>query len=386
MQVGFERARRVCETAVTEEVVPGLVVLVASGGRTVFHEAFGARQVTPRRLPAEPDTVYDVASLTKAVVTSVAAMQLCDRGAIALDDRVAAHVAEFQGPGKEPVTIRDLLAHASGLPAHRPFWQAVPALGAPTNRWAIAVMAAHEPLTYAPGSRSLYSDLGFIVLGTLIERVSGLRLDVHAQRAIIAPLGLTSTAFVNLADAEAGALRLPGQSVAAGQRCPERKRLVLGEVDDLNAYAMGGVAGHAGLFSNAADLGALAGALVEAWRGGGASAAAGIVSHDTIRQFWAPAGVPASTWRLGWDGPSPGDSQAGSWMSRRAVGHLGFTGCSLWIDPERELWVVMLSNRVHPDVPPADDLRFRQLRPRLHDAILEDLGLGQDQGPGAPPT
>jgi CubicO group peptidase (beta-lactamase class C family) len=328
-------------------------------------------------------------------------MQLCERGAIALHDRVAAHVPEFQGAGKEAVTVRDLLAHTSGLPAHRPFWQAVPSLTAPTNRWAITVMAAHEPLSYATGSRSLYSDLGFIVLGTLIERVSGLRLDVHAQRAIITPLGLSSTAFVNLADAEAGALRLPAgrSSVAAGQRCAERQRIVIGAVDDLNAYAMGGIAGHAGLFSTAADLGALAGALVRVWRGEGASGAAptpeaAIVSRDTIRQFWSPAGVPGSTWRLGWDGPSPGDSQAGSRMSRRAVGHLGFTGCSLWIDPERELWVVVLSNRVHPDVPPADDLRFRQLRPRLHDAILEDLDLAegprgsqdsQDQGPGAPP-
>jgi len=195
---------------------------------------------------------------------------------------------------------------------------------------------------------------------------------VQAARGILQPLGLASTTFVNLADTEARARLLANRSVAATQLCPERRRVVLGEVDDLNAYAMGGIAGHAGLFSDATDLGILAGALCAAWK---SPTGSNIVSRETIRDFWSPAGIPSSTWRLGWDGPSLEGSQAGRRLSRNAVGHLGFTGCSLWIDPERELWIVMLSNRVHPEVPPAADQRFRELRPRLHDAVLEAIGV-----------
>ena len=366
----FDGVRQICESAVAERVVPGLVLLCAAGGRTLFHEAFGSRQVTPRRLRAAADTVYDVASLTKAAVTSVVTMQLVDRGTISLDDRVSARLPDFQGPGKEDVTVRHLLAHASGLPAHRPFWTT--ASSAPSERWAITMLAAHEPLAYPAGTRSLYSDLGFIVLGWLVERAAGLRLDVQAARGVFQPLGLDSTTFVNLADTEARARLLANRSVAATQLCPQRKRVVLGEVDDLNAYAMGGIAGHAGLFSDAADLGILAGALCAAWK---SPTGSNIVSREVIREFWSPAGIPGSTWRLGWDGPSPTGSQAGTRLSRAAVGHLAFTGCSLWIDPERELWVVLLSNRVHPGIPAAGDDRFRRLRPQLHDAVLEAIGV-----------
>jgi len=284
---------------VAERIVPGLVLLFASGGRTLFHEAYGFRQITPRRLRVAPDTVYDVASLTKAVVTSVLTMQLVDQRLLSLDEPVATRLPDFHGPGKEGVTVRHLLAHASGLPAHRRYWNAVSA--AASERWAISLLAAHEPLEYPTGSRSVYSDLGFILLGWLLERAAGLRLDVQAARGIFQPLGLGSTTFINLADTEARARLLANRSVAATQLCAERQRVVLGEVDDLNAYAMGGIAGHAGLFSDAVDLGILAGALCSAWQ---SPTGSHIASRDVIRTFWAPAGVPGSTWRLGWDGPS----------------------------------------------------------------------------------
>ncbi|HET6280475.1 MAG TPA: serine hydrolase domain-containing protein [Polyangia bacterium] len=367
MELRFQGVRQHCEDAVQGGVVPGLVLLVGAAGKTVFHEAFGFRQLHPARLRALPDTVYDLASLTKAVVTSVVTMQLVERGTLGLEDRIGDRLAEFRGAGKDIVTVRHLLAHASGLPAHRPFWKA--ARDAPSERWAISLLAAHEPLAYQPGSRSLYSDLGFIVLGWVLERAAGLRLDVQADRGIVAPLGLASTTFVNLADSEARARLLANRTVAATQLCPERKRVILGEVDDLNAYAMGGIAAHAGLFSTAIDLGAIAAALCAAWKG---AAGTNLVSRDVIRQFWNPAGFPESTWRLGWDGPSREGSQAGQRLSRDAVGHLAFTGCSLWIDPQRELWIVLLSNRVHPQIP--DDDRFRQFRPALHDAVVDAIG------------
>jgi len=140
-------------------------------------------------------------------------------------------------------------------------------------------------------------------------------------------------------------------------------------VHDMNAFAMGGIAGHAGLFSDAADLGRIAAALVGAWRG--EAGAGAVVERDVVREFWRPAGIPDSTWRLGWDGPAERGSQAGERLSRAAVGHLGFTGCSLWIDPERARWIVLLTNRVHPVV--ATDGRFRAFRPAFHDAAVAAL-------------
>jgi CubicO group peptidase (beta-lactamase class C family) len=367
MKLRFEPVRRLCLQAVDDDVAPGFVLLVASGGHVQFHEAFGRRQLVPRQLPTFPDTVYDVASLTKAIVTSVLCMKEVARGAVGLDTPVAKLLPEFEGEGRAGITVRHLLSHSSGLPAYRPFWRQ--AADAASERWAISLAAAREPLEYSPGTLSVYSDLGFILLGWLLERSSEQRLDALAARDIIQPLGLTSATFVNLAESDARVRLLAEHSVAATQQCPERGRVILGEVDDLNAYVMGGVSGHAGLFANAADVSAIAAELVAAWRGAGD---AKLVQRDVVREFWAPARVPGSTWRLGWDGPAPSGSQAGTRLSRAAVGHLGFTGCSLWIDPERETWIVLLSNRVHPAVPNPD--RLRVFRPALHDAVLEALG------------
>jgi CubicO group peptidase (beta-lactamase class C family) len=368
VKLRFDPARRICEAAAEDGTVPGLVLLVAADGQTVFHEAFGSRQLLPRRLPTFADTVYDVASLTKALVTSVLAMGEVGAGRLALETPVASWLPEFAGNGRDAVTVRQLLCHASGLPAHRPFWRR--AAEAAAGRWEICQLAAREPLEYEPGSRAIYSDLGFILLGWLLERSTGTRLDLLTQSRLAEPLGLSATTFVSLADPDAPARLLADQSVAATQLCPERRRLALGEVDDLNAAAMGGVAGHAGLFSNAAEIGRIAGALTAAWRG--EAAGPPLVERDVVRAFWSPSGVPGSTWRLGWDGPAPTGSQAGGRGPRQAVGHLGFTGCSLWIDPARAAWIVLLSNRVHPS-PPTDD-RFRLFRPALHDAVAEALG------------
>jgi CubicO group peptidase (beta-lactamase class C family) len=368
VKLKFEPVARMCAGAADDGTVPGLVLLAAGGGVTLFHEAFGARQLIPHKLPASRDTLYDVASLTKAVVTSVLAMQEVGAGRLALDEKVAEALPEFAGPepGRAEVTVRDLLCHASGLPAHRPFWRQ--AADASSARWAVERLAAREPLEQAPRTRAVYSDLGFILLGWLLERRTGARLDVLCETRIARPLGLASTRFLGLADVDARARVLGERTIAATQLCPERGRVLIGEVDDLNAAAMGGIAGHAGLFSTAADLSAIAGALVSAFRGDGSG---GLVDRDVVRLFWSPSGVPGSTWRLGWDGPAAAHSQAGSRLSRDAVGHLAFTGCSLWIDPARELWIALLANRVHPQVT-VDD-RFRRFRPAVHDAVLDAM-------------
>jgi CubicO group peptidase (beta-lactamase class C family) len=367
MKLRFEPIHNICAAATDDGTVPGLVLLVAVGGNVVFHEGFGARQLVPRKLPVFRDTLFDVASITKAVVTAVLAMREVGAGRIALETPVVELLPEFEGADRARVTIRQLLAHTSGLPAHRPFWRT--AAEAPSERRAISLLAAREPLEYEPGTRAIYSDLGFILLGWLLERVTGERLDVLANKEIAAPLGLASTTFMSLSDPEERARLLGDRSIAATQLCPERHRVLIGEVDDLNAMAMGGVAGHAGLFSTAEELSRIAGALCTAWRGdaGGET----LVQRDVVRTFWSPSGVEGSTWRLGWDGPAAANSQAGTRFPRAGVGHLGFTGCSLWIDPAAKTWIVLLSNRVHPAIPTDD--RFKRFRPALHDAIVDAL-------------
>ena len=368
----FEPLRRLCREAVDTGVVPGAVVLFIDEGETRFHEAFGSRQLEPVVLPASRATIYDVASLTKAVITSVLCMRAVESGRLRLDSPVATYLPEFsrRGHGEQPahhdadrdaVTVRHLLSHSAGLPAHRPFYLApsIQALPPAARRAAIQEAAASEPLTAPPGARAVYTDLGFITLGWLLERVGGARLDQLAEREIFRPLGLAATAFGPLAvTAE--------REIAATERCPWRGRLLVGEVHDQNTWAMGGVAGHAGLFTTAAELAVISRALVAAWRGDRSGAEESLVDRDVIREFWSPSGIPGSNWRLGWDGPSATGSQAGERLARTAVGHLGFTGCSLWIDPARERAIVLLSNRVHPTV--RDDPRFRTFRPAVHDA------------------
>ena len=365
MAADFTLVRVLAQRAVDDGVTPGLVLGLAQGGQVRFLAAFGHRQIVPDVDGITADVVYDLASLTKAVVTSLLVMRGVGSGIWGLDDPLDKHLPSLAA--RPEVTLRRTLAHAGGFAAHRPLFEQVIEDGvAPAQgRERIVTLAAAEPLAYQPGTRSLYSDLGFILLGDLVERGLGGRLDVLAEKFLFAPLGLRATGF-------SGSAALSGRKLAPTERCPVRGRMLVGEVHDLNAFAMGGVAGHAGLFANAADLLELASALCAAWRDTAPTGGAPLVSAEVLRLFWQPAGIPGSTWRLGWDGPAATGSLAGDRLSRQAVGHLGFTGCSLWIDPERETSVVLLTNFVHPTA--RKDPRFRALRPALHDAALDAVG------------
>ena len=348
---------------------------VGQAGQVRFVEAFGQRQIDPAPAPATVQTVYDLASLTKALVTSVLVMKGIEKGLLHLDRPLGDHLDLLQD--RPEVTLRRVLAHAGGFHAHRRFYESglVRVEPSPANREAMVRWAAAEPLAYEPGSRSVYSDLGFILLGALVERVMSERLDVLADRLLFRPLGLSTLGFVDLMVGPPTD-QFRGLDVAPTERCPVRGRLVVGEVHDLNTFVMGGIAGHAGLFGAVRDVMALAFALCSAYHGRGIGQGgvgdAPLVQPEVLRSFWQPAGITGSTWRLGWDGPSAKGSLAGDLISRGAVGHLSFTGCSLWIDPEQETCVVILTNRVHPEV--RDDPRFRALRPALHDAALQAIG------------
>ncbi|MBN2573491.1 MAG: serine hydrolase [Deltaproteobacteria bacterium] len=366
MPPDFNSLGRLVSAAIEERVIPGLAIAVAHEGQARLQAAYGLRQIEPAPLPASLATVYDLASLTKALVTSVLVMKGVERGRLHLDGPMGEHLPELAD--RPAATLRRALAHAAGFAAHRKFYEKLFAENgpAPAHRAAVVAAAAAEPLAYEPGGRSLYSDLGFILLGALVERALGARLDVLAASEVFRPLGLAGLRFVELPGAH------PGPEVAPTERCAVRGRMVAGEVHDLNAYAMGGIAGHAGLFGSVGDVLQLALALGAAYHGRGLGGAAPLLDAAVLREFWRPSGVAGSTWRLGWDGPAAQGSLAGSLLARGAVGHLSFSGCSLWLDPEQETCVVVLCNRIHPEA--RDDPRFRALRPRICDEALRAIG------------
>jgi CubicO group peptidase (beta-lactamase class C family) len=353
----FPRTLATLERAVRTGAVPGAVIAVADGGAERLVRAVGRAALVPRPRRTTVDTVYDLASLTKVLCTTTLAMIGVARGQLDLDAPARTLVPELRGRGTQRIRLRDLLAHSSGLPAHRPFYEEA------RGRDAIFDRAAAEPLAYEPRSRSVYSDLGFLVLGRAVERALGARLDRLFAAEVARPLGLRATRFIDLTRPAVRAGFLRRHAVAPTQLRGERPRL--GAVDDDNAFAMGGVAPHAGLFAPAREVLAAGLALCRAAQAGGLAPAA------VVRGFFRPAGVPGSTRALGWDTPSATGSSAGTRFPRDAVGHLGYTGCSIWMAPARSLVVVLLTNRVHPT---AENLAIRALRPALHDAVMADLG------------
>src|SRR5262245_5254317 len=371
----FAPLGREVENAIAAGAFPGAVVLVSRAGKVLYHAAFGARSLEPERTPMSPDTIFDLSSLTKALATTTAFMLLVRERKVELDDRVTRFFHNFGVHGKTHVAFRHLLAHCSGLPAWRPYFRDVERierggrLGFVASRGAkefVYEQIHRERPEYEVAERSVYSDLGFMLLGELIETVARAPLDRFCHERVFKPLGLRSTAFVDLAAVRTRKFTTVPGMIAPTERCPWRGRVLCGEVHDDNAYAMGGVAGHAGLFAGAADVDALATRLRACWRGKD-----DFVPGEIVREFWKrDPSVAGSTWALGWDTPSPTGSAAGTRMSRTAVGHLGFTGTSLWIDLERDANVILLTNRVHPR---RDNERIREWRLRLHDRALEAL-------------
>jgi uncharacterized protein YbbC (DUF1343 family)/CubicO group peptidase (beta-lactamase class C family) len=314
--------------AIAEKRLPGAVVLVGLGDRTLYQKAIGQRSVAPAAEPMTLDTVFDLASLTKVVATTTSVMILIEEGRIRLDDRVATFIPGFERYGKENITIRHLLTHVSGL---RPD---VDLADSWTGSDTAIALAIDEVPTYTPGSRFIYSDINFFLLGDIVRRVSGESLDRFSRDRIFAPLGMKDTAFTP---------PKPWQHRIA----PTDIQLQPGIVHDPTARRMGGVAGHAGLFSTATDLATFCRMLL----GGGAYRGARILSPLTVAKMTSRA-TPAEERNargLGWDIDSSFSSNRGELLPIGSFGHTGFTGTSLWLDPLSGLFVVFLSNRVHPD-------------------------------------
>jgi CubicO group peptidase (beta-lactamase class C family) len=316
----------VIERGIAAGGYPGASVVVGRRGAAVWQKGFGKMswEKTSSAVTAQR-TIYDLASLTKVVGTTTALMVLFDEGKVHLDDPVSRYIPEFSGGNKDLVTLRMLLEHRAGLPAGRDLWR----IAHTPDEARVAVIAT--PLVCEPGRCYEYSDLGADMLGFVVEAAAGMRMDAFLQQRVWGPLGMTDTGF-----RPADSLR---SRIAPTEVAPPRGYPLQGEVHDENAFALGGVAGHAGLFSTAADLSIFAQMMLD----GGQYDGTRIIADSTIALFTKRA---AGTRALGWD-TCGGSGSCGKYLNADAYGHTGYTGTSLWIDPDRDMFVVLLTNRVH---------------------------------------
>jgi serine-type D-Ala-D-Ala carboxypeptidase len=332
-------------------------------GELLWQAAAGRPTQDPASPPATLDTIFDLASLTKPLATALALMLLVSREKLAITTTLGEiFTASWLPPDKSPLTLAALLVHRAGLPAWRPFYQDILALPEAERASMLARLAAAEPLEYEPGTATLYSDLGFMLLQAVVEEVSGRDLDDFCRREIYEPLGLYTLGFVPKRRPEA-----QNCVFAATEEGLIPDRAILGEVHDENAWAAGGVAGHAGLFGTAPEVFALAAWLFRAFQGQSGDLE---INPEIVRLFLTPAAPGCRT--PGFDVPTPGISSAGRYFSPASVGHTGFTGTSLWLDLELGQMVVLLTNRVHMG---RNNDKIKAFRPRFHEAASRALGI-----------
>jgi serine-type D-Ala-D-Ala carboxypeptidase len=348
----FSDAFTILREAIAARAFRGCSLAVTFQGKLAALSSFG--RYTDETSPAvEENCIFDIASVSKVVATTAMAMTLYERGMLDLDLPLASIVPEFISTNADPVrreiTLRMLLAHCSGLPAYEKLFLRVHSADD------LLEAAFSVSLTAAPDARAEYSDIGFIILGVALSRLADEPLDHFCQREIFGPLAMTSTTFN-----PSPSMRSHCVPTADDQKF--RHRIIQGEVQDENASILGGVAGHAGLFSKALDLARFSLAML--------SGGQPILHPETLRIFTTRQPTPHGTSRaLGWDTPSQ-PSQSGQYFSPHSFGHLGYTGCSLWIDPDRQLSIALLTNRTWPD---CRNQAIKQVRPRVHDAIVEAL-------------
>lgn len=340
----------IVQDAIHTDKIPGAVILIGSHNRIIYRRAFGYREIEPKKLPMTADTIFDLASLTKVVATTTAIMQLAEAGKLSVEDEVAKYWPEFKTNGKEHITIRQLLTHYSGLR---------PDLGSDWSGYDVALrMIAAEKPVFPPGTHFVYSDINFEILGELVRRISGQTLDVYCAEHIFKPLGMKDTGF---RPSPALIRRIAPTEYLHG-------KMLIGEVHDPTAYDMGGVAGHAGLFSTASDLSIFAQMLLN----GGSIKGVRILSPATVERMTTPQSPPhmVPLRGFGWDIGSPFASNRDELLPAGSYSHTGFTGTGIWIDPVSRTYIIILTNQVHP----YGKGNARPLRSQIISLIAEKLG------------
>ncbi|MEW6512154.1 MAG: glycoside hydrolase family 3 N-terminal domain-containing protein [Bacteroidota bacterium] len=348
----LDHVGEIVEQAIADSAFPGAQVAIVRNGLLVYNRSFGAQTYDADARSVDNGTMYDLASLTKVVATTVAVMKLYDQERFSLDDPVGKFLPAFAHGGKSGITIRQLLTHRGGLPPFRQLWKLA------SDSAAALDSAFSSPLVARPGDSTVYSDIGMMAMGKVVETLTGMRLDEYVKREFYEPLRMSHTTF------------LPDPSLWERIAPTEvdtlwRRRLIQGTVHDENAAFLGGVSGHAGLFSTASELAVFMQMLLNRGVYGGRR----YISEGTVYEFIGRRDPGQERW-LGWDLRSPEGSSAGTLFSRSSFGHTGFTGTSLWADPERNLAVVFLTNRVYPT---RANSRLFRVRPALHDAVIRAL-------------
>lgn len=361
MDSDFNAADRLMHRAIQEKVFPGAVLLLQKKGQVLFHRAYGVVNLYTNR-PVTLDTVFDLASLTKPLATSLSVLLLVQSGRLGLEQPLASVIPAFENTPKEKITPAHLLAHTSGYPAHRPYYTQLSKLPSGQRREALNAFLVEEPLDHKPGEAVEYSDLGFMVLRWMVERVSGQRLDCFAREHIFHPLGIESLFFIDLNG------QTPAREFAATERCPWRDLLLEGRVSDENAFAAGGIDGHAGLFGTAGAVAQILETLLATYKG----RSGGLFERHWLRRFFAKD--PKSHRALGFDMPAQDGSSSGTLFSESSIGHLGYTGTSFWCDLKEDISVVLLTNRVHPS---RKNMKIKGFRPLIHDALMASLTSAQ---------
>lgn len=355
-----DRVGSVMTRALTDSAFPGAVAVVGNHNGILLERAVGRLDMADSTSP-DVHTLWDMASLTKVVALTSVMMQLVEKGLVKLDAPVQRYIPEFTGRWKSRVTVRHLLTHSSGLPSWRPLYKEATS---PADALALAIAT---PLDTAPGKQMVYSDLGAIIMGEIVHRATKTPLDSYATNHVFAPLGMNETFYRPDSSLRA--------HIAPTEIDPWRQRHLRGEVHDENAYALGGVSGHAGLFSSASDLARLA----QAYLNGGTLDGHRIWSKRTIQQFTHIQNAKLSHRALGWE-TANGANSGGRLMSAQAFGHTGFTGTSIWIDPGNDVFVILLSNRVNPT---RENRRISSVRTALADSVMALLGRPNSLSPGA---
>jgi CubicO group peptidase (beta-lactamase class C family) len=341
------RIDSIINAAIADHAAPAMAVAIGRYNNLIYLHSYGRLTYADTAPAVDEHTRFDMASLTKVVATTTAAMMLEEQGKLDISRTVASYLPEFNAPDKKDITVRQLITHRGGLEAFAPLWATL------KGKQQFLAAINSRPLAYPPGTKSIYSDWDYVLMGFIVERITGQTLDAYTAQHIFGPLGMSETGYRpdtvdrrHIAPTEIDTLR----------------GLVWGKVHDENANAMGGVSGHAGLFSTAHDMAIFARMMLN----GGSVGSVRLLTPTTIAR-WTAAQDPGSSRALGWDTPAP-HSSAGRYFSPRSYGHTGFTGTSIWTDPERGVWVVLLTNRVYPT---RNNQKAGPLRRAIADAVQE---------------
>jgi len=363
---GEKRILQLLFEGVAEGVFPGAVLLVSQRRKNLFFEAVGNRALVPFPRPMTRHTRFDLASLTKPLATSLAVVCLVGQGKLQLDGSLAELLPSASIPeDKQEITLRQLLCHCSGLPAWKSYYLSLDTFPQEARKAQIRQLILQEPLDYGPATDTIYSDLGFLLVEWLLEEHSGQDLYSFTRQYLFGRIDGATPDFLPLIKESAP----DPHEFADTEYCPWRGRILSGQVHDENCYVLGGVAGHAGLFGTASEVKCILDTILDTFSPRKTSTP---WSGEVLSEFLRPARlVPSSTWALGFDSPAPADSSSGRFFSSQTIGHLGFTGTSFWLDLEREMTVILLTNRIHPS---RDNDKIKEFRPLLHDAVMEEFG------------